>query len=46
MKELTHPELQKVKEIYDITVDQDTASLACGSNGVLQFKMVYDALVK
>jgi len=46
MKELTHPELQEVKEIYDITVDNEVVSLACGVYGVLQFRMMYEALVR
>lgn len=46
VKELTHPELQKVTELYDISVVGEKMTLACGDDGVMHFQMVYDALVK
>ncbi|XP_067944168.1 tripartite motif-containing protein 2-like isoform X2 [Watersipora subatra] len=45
LKELTHPMLQSVEEVYDIAISGDKVNLACGTKGVLQFKMMFDALV-
>ena len=45
VKEFSTPDLQRINEVYDITICDDQITLACGNEGLIQFQMIYDALV-